>query len=49
MDGNIARQGEDKCSQISVFKPEGKRPFGRTVRRCEDNIKVGRFVLDSSD
>jgi hypothetical protein len=33
MDGNIARQGEDKCSQISVFKPEGK---GHSEELCVD-------------
>jgi hypothetical protein len=26
--------------RISVGKPEGKRPLGRTKRRWEDNIKI---------
>jgi len=26
--------------RILVGKPEGKRPFGRTRRRWEDNIKM---------
>jgi hypothetical protein len=25
---------------VLVGKPEGKRPLGRTRRRCEDNIKM---------
>jgi len=27
------------CS-ILVGRPEGKRPLGRPIRRCEDNIKM---------
>jgi hypothetical protein len=27
--------------RILVGRPEGKRPFGRTRRRWEDNIKMG--------
>jgi hypothetical protein len=26
--------------RILVGKPEGKRPLGKTRRRCEDNIKM---------
>jgi hypothetical protein len=26
--------------RVLVGKPEGKRPFGRPGRRCEDNIKM---------
>jgi hypothetical protein len=26
--------------RVLVGKPEGKRPFGRPRRRCEDNIKM---------
>jgi S-ribosylhomocysteine lyase LuxS involved in autoinducer biosynthesis len=25
---------------VLMGKPEGKRPLGRTRRRCEDNIKM---------
>jgi hypothetical protein len=32
--------GETRGSyRVSVGIPEGKRPFGRTRRRCADNIK----------
>jgi hypothetical protein len=27
-------------SRVLVWKPEGKRPLGRTGRRWEDNIKM---------
>jgi hypothetical protein len=27
--------------RVLVEKPEGRRPFGRPRRRCEDNIKMG--------
>jgi hypothetical protein len=26
--------------RVFVEKPEGKRPLGRSRRRCEDNIKI---------
>jgi len=26
--------------RVSVRKPEGKRPLGKTMRRWEDNIKM---------
>jgi hypothetical protein len=26
--------------RVLVGKPEGRRPFGRPKRRCEDNIKI---------
>ena len=32
--------GEDRCIQILVGKPEGKRPLGRPRRRWENNIKM---------
>ena len=28
--------------RVLVEKPEGKRPVGRSRRRCEDNIKMDR-------
>jgi hypothetical protein len=30
----------ERRSRVLVGKLEGKRPFGRPRRRCEDNIKV---------
>jgi hypothetical protein len=33
-----AHRGDEKCVQISVAKPEGKRPLGRP--RLDDNIKM---------
>ena len=32
--------GEERCIQVLVGKPEGKRPLGRPRRRWEDNIKM---------
>jgi hypothetical protein len=38
---NVAGMGEKKIAyRILVGKPEGKRPLGRTRRRCVDNIKM---------
>jgi hypothetical protein len=31
--------------RIVVGRPEGKRPLGRSIRRCEDNIKVDRTEI----
>jgi hypothetical protein len=31
--------GEERCAQVLVGKPEGKRPLGRPRRRS-DNIKM---------
>jgi hypothetical protein len=33
------------CSNISVCKPEGKRPLDKSSDRCEDNIKVEVKVI----
>ena len=39
--GHVARMGQGRgVYRVLVGKPEGKRPFGRTTRRWEDNIKV---------
>jgi hypothetical protein len=39
--GHVARMGEKSNTyRILVGKPEGKRPLGRTRRRCVDNIKM---------
>jgi hypothetical protein len=39
--GKVARMGDIKilCKSL-VGKPESKKPFGRSWRGCEDNIKV---------
>ena len=39
--GHVARVGERRSAyRVLVGKPEGKRPFGRSRRRREDNIKM---------
>jgi len=39
--GHVARMGERRgVYRILVEKPEGKRPLGRHMGRCEDNIKM---------
>ena len=39
--GRVACMGENRgVYRILVEKPEGKRPFGRSRRRWEDNIKM---------
>jgi hypothetical protein len=39
--GRLARKGHMRGAyRVLVCKPEGKRPFGRTMRRWEDNIKM---------
>jgi hypothetical protein len=39
--GHVARMGEDRgVHRMLVWKPEGKRPFGRPRRRWENNIKM---------
>ena len=39
--GRVARLGERRgVYEVSVGKPEGKRPLGRHRRRWEDNIKM---------
>jgi len=32
--------GEERCTQVLVGRPEGKRPVGRLRRRWQDNIKI---------
>jgi hypothetical protein len=51
--GHVSRMGERRgIYKVFVGKPEGKRPFGRSRRRREDNIKINlqgvgwRHVLD---
>jgi hypothetical protein len=39
--GHVRRMGVRRgVYRISVWKPEGKRPLGRTKSRWEDNIKM---------
>jgi hypothetical protein len=39
--GHVARMGERRgVYRVLVGKPEGRRPFGRTRRRLEDNIRM---------
>ena len=39
--GHVARMGEGRgVHRHLVWKPEGKRPLGRSRRRWEDNIKM---------
>jgi hypothetical protein len=39
--GHVARMGATRNTcRILVGKPEGKRPLGRTRRRCVGNIKI---------
>jgi len=41
MVGHVARVGKKRgVYKISVWKPEGKRPLGRSRRRWEDNIQM---------
>jgi hypothetical protein len=38
---NVALMREKmNAYRILVVTPEGKRPLGRSRRRCEDNIKI---------
>jgi len=44
--GHVARMGERRgVYRVLVWKPEGKRPLGRTRRRWEDNIKMDLQVV----
>jgi hypothetical protein len=38
--GSSTDEGDKRCIQGLVGKPEGKRPFGRPAHRWEDNIRV---------
>jgi hypothetical protein len=39
--GHVARMGEErKVYKVSVGKPEGKRPLGRSRHRWEDRIRM---------
>jgi hypothetical protein len=41
MAGHVARIGEDiVVHRLLVGKPKGKKPSGRPIRRCEDNIRM---------
>ena len=56
--GHVERMGKRRGAyRVLVGKPEGKRPLGRPMRRCEEenNIKmdrqdvVGGYGMDFSD
>jgi hypothetical protein len=32
--------GGERCYRVLIGRPEGKRPLGRPMHRCEDNIKM---------
>ena len=39
--GHVARMGEERGAyRVLVEKPEGKRPLGRSRRRCVNNIRM---------
>jgi hypothetical protein len=39
--GHVARMGEERnVYRVSMGKPEGKTPLGRTRRRWEDGIRM---------
>jgi hypothetical protein len=41
MEGHVERKGETRgVYRVMVGEPEGKRPFGRSRRRWEENIKI---------
>jgi hypothetical protein len=39
-EGYLAHMRDERCKQILVGKPEGKRPSGSPRRRWEDNFKT---------
>jgi len=51
--GNVARMGEERgVYRVLVEEPEGRRPLGRSRRRCVNNImmdlqEVGCGYMDS--
>jgi hypothetical protein len=40
MVGNVACRGERRMQKVEVGKSEGKRPFGRSICRWDDSIKM---------
>jgi hypothetical protein len=38
--GHVARMDKRTACRMLVGKPEGKRPLGRSRRRCVDNFKI---------
>jgi hypothetical protein len=40
MDGECSTNGKRNAYRLLVGKPEGRRPLGRSRRRCLDNIKM---------
>jgi hypothetical protein len=48
--GHVASMGEVRgAHNISVGKPKGRRPLGRSRRRWEDNIKMDRREIRFGD
>jgi hypothetical protein len=48
--GHVARMGESEgVYRALVGKREGKRPFGRSRRRWEDNIKMTLWEVECRD
>jgi hypothetical protein len=48
--GHVAHMGEVRCAyNILVWRPEGRRPLGRTRHRWEDNIKIELQELGFGD
>jgi hypothetical protein len=48
--GHAARMGKRSCVYgVLVWKPKGKRPFGRPRRRWEDNIKMDLQEVECGD
>ena len=46
--GHVARMEEDRSTfKILTGKPTGKRPWGRPMRRWEDNIRMDLVELGS--
>jgi hypothetical protein len=48
--GHVAHMGEVRGAyNISVGRPEGRRPLGRPRRRWEDNMKLGLREIGFGD
>jgi len=48
--GHVVRMGAKRdVYRVLVGKPEGKRPFGRSRRRWEDNIKMDLQEMGCGD
>jgi hypothetical protein len=47
----MEEEEEERCLQVLVGRPEGKRQLGRPRRRWEDNIKMdlGEIGIDGAN